>query len=311
MHEADADRMRRSARTLVDQSAESLGWSVGQVHRLVETPPAQRSREQRRAYNVVAGLAGRLWHRRQYTSDVVDGFYVSARAEGRGERTFESGAAAIALHGYPPEVVSAIPAPAAMRFLGLGNVWNGYEGVDRRLLDVGCGAGVDLVAATVLSGAGSMVVGIDKRPDLFGIARTACPRAQLVLGDIGRVPLLERSFDVVVANGLPPLQRPLSLGTAAATLLDLSRPGGEVAATVIVAAPALEAALTEGAPDESASFARGLATLISGKPTARDVRKAFESIGASVSISFGSNPYIDPELRQITALLVVRATRSG
>lgn len=311
-HELDVDLIRHSVRTLVDRAATTLGWSVANVCRLVETSPMQRSSEQTCAYDVIAGIAGHLMRRRMYTRKGVDGFYVTARAGQGGEGIFKSGVAAMAIHGYPSEVVAAVPAPAAQRFLGLGNVWSGHEGAgDQRVLDVGCGAGADLVVATMLLGPRAQVVGVDKRSDLFDIARAACPGAAFILGDIARFPLRDGSFDLVVANGLPPLQRSVSLTSTAASLYDLTNPGGVTTATIIIAAPAMETALIEAFPAECSSLTRGMATLISGKPTTHDVRSAFASCGASVSMSFGHNPYLDPELRKMTALLVVRAMRHG
>ena len=257
----------------------------------------------------MAGLAGRM-----LTGACTHPPSWTARLTARGveEETFESGSAAMAMHGYPPEVIAAVPVAAAQRFLGLGNLWRGHESLgDRRVLDVGCGAGVDLVAATVLTGPGTSVVGLDKRSDLLSIAHAACPKAILVRGDIARVPFRESSFDLVLANGLPPLQRPVSLARTVAQLQKLSRPGGATVVTVIVVAAAVEAALTDAFPGQTPSVIRGMATLISGKPTTHDVRTAFELSGASVSMSLGRNPYRDSDLRQATALVAVRALQGG
>lgn len=311
-HTPNVDWLRSSAYLLIDRATTALGWSVAEVHRLIETVPSQRSADQARAYDIVAHLSVRLLNRRTYSADIVNGFYVAARA-GRGEEgTFESGLPAMVMHGYPPAVIQGVPESAANRFRGLGNVWIGREGLaDLRVVDIGCGAGVDLAAAAILSGRGASIVGIDKRPDLLGIAHSACPQASLILGNIAHLPMREGAFDLVLANGLPPLQRPTTLSAAASTLHALTLPAGSTAATVIVVAPKVEVGLAEAFPTEHPSFVRGMATLISGKPTNSDISNAFESCGAKVSMVYGKNPYRDPELRSLTALVNVRATRDG
>ncbi|WP_244928734.1 class I SAM-dependent methyltransferase [Nocardioides sp. W7] len=300
-----------AADRLVTQARSQLGLSDGDLRVLVSAAPGSRSGEDDRHYQALASLADTVLERRRYTEQVVNGFYTSARRGERGEATFEGGVAALDLHGYPSEVVAALPSEVTSRFLGLGNVWEGLPSpTGMRVVDVGCGAGLDLAVGDVLAGNGVALVGVDKRPDLLRIAAAACPDASLVVGDVFSPPFTEGAFDVVLANGLPPLQRPVSLAATAATLCSLAAPGGIVSATVIVASPLLIQDLEHRFPADEPAFVRGLATLMSGKPTDHDVATAFTGTGTIVGLLHGSNPYLDESTRRLTAMVHVTAHAS-
>lgn len=296
-----------AAQRLLREARSRLGLSTDALRDLLVMPPRSRADDDHDRYQALATLADVILERRTYTTQTVNGFYSSARRGQPGEASFEGGLAALRMHRYPAAVIARLPQELTTRFLGIGNVWNEVQPRPQcRVVDVGCGAGVDLAVGAALSNDISLV-GVDKRPDLLRVAATACPRASLVVGDVSAAPLARAAFDVVLANGLPPLQRPLSLATTAAILCSLVAPGGTVSATVIVASPGLTAHLTRGFPDEGAEFARGLATLMSGKPTDHDVAGAFARDGIEVRLHPGQNPYLSESTRQLTAMVQVTA----
>ena len=64
--------------------------------------------------------------------------------------------------GYPPDLISAIPAGIRERFVGLDNPFAlGPIRLGEAVLDLGCGAGFDAFAAAQLVGPTGWVVGID------------------------------------------------------------------------------------------------------------------------------------------------------
>ncbi len=289
---------------------ESLGLSCRAVRHLISTPACDRTADDDHAYGALASLADTVMKRRPLADGIVDGFYSSARQGHPGEAMFAGGAQAMLMHGYPESVVYQLPAEIRERFLGIANVWRGVDPpLGQRVIDVGCGCGVDLGVAASLTANNAFLVGLDKRPDLLQIASKAFGVASFVVGDLTAPPVAEHSFDLVLANGLPPLQRPATLSAAAAQLLSLAGPTGTVSATVIVAAPTLESSLARVDPHGDADFARGVATLISGKPATDDVRAAFERLGARVTVHGGVNPYRQAGARRRSAVITVNAAK--
>ncbi|GAA2120005.1 class I SAM-dependent methyltransferase [Kocuria atrinae] len=289
-------------------AAARLSLPLGEVCRVLDTPSDLRLTADQAVFQSIANLADELLRPRRYTPAIVDNFYVSARSGHAGEKSFVGGLEALRSHGYPLGAVESLPLQVTQRFLGLGNVWRGIDELGPiRFLDVGCGAGTDLGVAFYLSGGTSTVVGIDTRPDLLEFAATACPSALLAIGSVSKLPFAERYFDVVVANGLPPLQRPNTLAMSARQLCAVALPGGRVASSVLVAAPTLLRDLAGAFPAYGGVFVQSLATLATGKPTVEDVKSAFFAASADVEVHIGFNPYLDATDRAMTAMLEVVA----
>lgn len=311
MSECDEpDSLRRVVEHLLSVAQRQLCLSAAALRRLIAMPAVSRSPDERIAYQALGSLADSAMHRRPLAPGVVDGFYSSAREGHRGEEAFAGGVEALLMHGYSRRVISKLPSDAISRFLGLGNVWVGVGQLhNKRVIDVGCGSGVDLGVAACLAARSAFLVGVDKRPNLLEVAAKACPAAALIVGDIDALPLADGTFDVVLANGLPPLQRPATLAATAGALHRLAVPGGTIAATVIIASSVLTSGLADAFPSDGIAFARGLATLISGKPTGQDVMAAFEAPGAAVTQQRGNNPYCEIAPRARTEMFTVTATR--
>lgn len=302
--------MRGLIDQIVAQGGQQLGIAPTAVERLIAHGPALLTQPELARYSAVATTADAVLNRRPLGSRVVDNFYTVKRGGGFGEELFVRGDEALALHNYPERVTRTLPAECRARFFGLGNVWDGVTDIEgATILDVGSGSGADLGAAAALSSSRVGLIGMDKRPDLLGIAREACPAASLVIGDICESPFLPDTFDLVLANGLPPLQRPISLGKTARALVGLVRRGGMVSATVIVTSPTVEELLVESLPDIDPALARGFACLVSGKPLVADVMAAFGTEQVDVVVREGNNPYRSEVSRRQTALVHVRAVR--
>lgn len=306
----ESDSLRQISSHLLNCARESLGLSCRELRRLISAPTCDRPADRDGAYRALASLADDVMRRSPLADGVVDGFYTNALQGNPGEAMFAGGARAMLMHGYPESVVCRLPAEVRDRFLGIANVWRGVDPpLGQRVIDVGCGCGADLGVATSLAANNALLVGIDKRPELLKVASRAFRFASFVVGDLAAPPVVEQSFDLVLANGLPPLQRPITLSAAAFRLLSLAAPTGTVSATVIVASPTLESSLAEIAPHHDADFARGLARLISGKPATDDVRTAFSRFGARVTVHEGANPYRQLDARSRSAVITVNASK--
>ncbi|MFV1959899.1 MAG: methyltransferase domain-containing protein [Planctomycetota bacterium] len=114
---------------------------------------------------------------------------------------------AIAL-GYEAGWIEAIPAAVVERFVGVGNPL----GVRRpepgaRVLDLGCGCGVDVLVAARLVGSEGKAVGLDLSPEMIAFPRAMASddvpeNASFVEGAVEHLPFDDASFDMVTSNGV-------------------------------------------------------------------------------------------------------------
>jgi SAM-dependent methyltransferase len=96
-------------------------------------------------------------------------------------------------------------------------------GARRRVLDLGCGAGV---FCRLAADAGASVTGIDAAPALVELARERVPEGCFDVGDIQALPYEECSFDVVTAfNSLQFAPDPL---TALSEVRRVTAPGASI-----------------------------------------------------------------------------------
>jgi SAM-dependent methyltransferase len=98
---------------------------------------------------------------------------------------------------------------------------------DTRLLDVGCGAGLLSLLASLR---GAQVTALDASPALLEIARQRLPRANVREGDLEALPFVDASFDAVVA--VNSLFFADDMGVALREIIRVVRPGGRVVVTV-------------------------------------------------------------------------------
>lgn len=116
-------------------------------------------------------------------------------------------AGAIAL-GYDPPVVGDMPDEIFESFCGVGNPFSlGPINPGEVILDVGCGAGFDLIVASRFVGTTGRVCGIDLTPEMVERAQTNLRRAGVSNGAIHlagseAIPYDDSTFDVVISNGV-------------------------------------------------------------------------------------------------------------
>ena len=108
---------------------------------------------------------------------------------------------------YPPELAH-VPDTAVESFAGVANPWQlGRLEAGERVLDLGSGAGTDSLIAAQMVGPGGSVTGIDMTPQMRDKAAAAAAEmgianVEFVEGEAERLPFSDRSFDVVVSNGV-------------------------------------------------------------------------------------------------------------
>jgi SAM-dependent methyltransferase len=156
-------------------------------------------------------------------------------AESPGDRfPYPVGRASAERLGYEAEWLRRIPAPVVDRFVGVGNPFRARRPAwGERVLDVGCGCGLDVFVASILVGARGSATGLDLTPEMVDRARAAAAlwpirNVAFEAGDVEAMPFPDASFDVVVSNGA--LNLAPDKDRAFREIARVLRPGGHLAA---------------------------------------------------------------------------------
>ena len=110
--------------------------------------------------------------------------------------------------GYPEPELSRVPDASVESFDGVANNWAlGRIEPGSVVLDLGCGAGTDLLIAAQMAGPGGRALGVDMTPAMLEHARAsalemALENVELHESLIESLPLADASVDVVISNGV-------------------------------------------------------------------------------------------------------------
>jgi len=140
--------------------------------------------------------------------------------------------------GYDAAELAALPLDVTSSFAGVGNP----HAVDRIpagavVVDIGCGAGTDLLVAAMRTGPTGQAIGVDmtepmRRRATEGAAACGLTHVDIRPGDATRLPIDDASVDVVISNGVlnlvPEKER------AVAEIARILKPGGRVQIADIV-----------------------------------------------------------------------------
>ncbi|MCC6178471.1 MAG: methyltransferase domain-containing protein [Chloroflexi bacterium] len=156
--------------------------------------------------------------------------YAAVALEPEARYSFQVGRDFALALGYPFDLLSRLPASAIDAFTGVGTpVLQAEIQVGERVLDLGCGAGLDLAIAAEAAGPGGRVLGIDIAPPMARRARETVGALRLtsawaIVAAAEALPLADDWADVVVANGILNLApRKAAILVEAARIL---KPGG-------------------------------------------------------------------------------------
>lgn len=158
--------------------------------------------------------------------------------------------------GYPADLLDEVPGVSIAAFTGVSNVPVFAEiGEGERVLDLGCGAGLDSLIAAWRTGEGGRVFAFDFSEAMLARARRAASERGLLQiihcrADAERLPLPDGSVDTALVNGL------FNLNPAREEIFKelarVLRTGGRVYAAELVA---VEPPQSEEAVSESNWFA--------------------------------------------------------
>jgi arsenite methyltransferase len=134
--------------------------------------------------------------------------YTEVSTEQTKEFIFPTGRAWAEDLGYPQPELSRVPDPSVESFAGVANPFSlGRIAPGATVLDLGCGAGTDLLVAAQMTGPGGRVIGVDMTPSMLQRARESAEAmglANVALHEslIEALPLPDASVDVVISNGV-------------------------------------------------------------------------------------------------------------
>lgn len=163
----------------------------------------------------------------------VQTMYARVAETPRGEFHFHRGPEYAARQlGYDPAELAALPAEVSASFAGVANphaIGRVPEGAV--VVDVGCGAGMDLLVAARRVGPLGRAIGVDMTEAMRQRARTGARAAGLANvevreGDATRLPIEDHTVDVVISNGVLNLVPDKS--RAVAEIARVLKPGGRV-----------------------------------------------------------------------------------
>jgi arsenite methyltransferase len=110
--------------------------------------------------------------------------------------------------GYPEMELARVPDATVESFAGVANHWLlGRVEPGEIVLDLGCGAGTDLLIAAQMTGAAGRVIGVDMTSTMLQRARESAgamglDNVELHESLIESLPLEDASVDVVISNGV-------------------------------------------------------------------------------------------------------------
>ena len=145
---------------------------------------------------------------------------------------FHTGRPLARILGYEDTWLEGIPESSIESFAGTGNPFSIDQiRAGERVVDVGCGAGIDSLIAAKMVGPNGRVIGVDMTPAMLEKARQSAAEAQLtnvefLEGYAESLPVPDGLADVVISNGVLNL-----MPDKAAALSEMARvlkPGGRL-----------------------------------------------------------------------------------
>jgi len=139
----------------------------------------------------------------------IQSIYARVATEPSGSFHFHRGPAyAAEMLGYDLDALAALPADTTSSFAGVANPHRlAPMPPGATVVDIGCGAGMDLLLAAEAVGPGGRVIGVDMTDAMAQRARTGAraiglDNVEVRLGDALSLPVDAESVDFVISNGV-------------------------------------------------------------------------------------------------------------
>jgi SAM-dependent methyltransferase len=140
--------------------------------------------------------------------DEIKKTYTDVSTDADQDFIFPTGRAWAEELGYPQPELSRVPDDTVKSFAGVANHWTlGRIEPGSTVLDLGCGAGTDLLIAAQMTGSEGLAIGVDMTSSMLerawaSSARMRLANVKLRESLIERLPLEDASVDVVISNGV-------------------------------------------------------------------------------------------------------------
>ncbi len=134
--------------------------------------------------------------------------YALVAAEPERDFHFHTGRRLAAIVGYDEEWLDGVPEATIASFAGTGNPFSlGRLMPGERVVDVGCGAGIDSIIAARMVGPMGDVIGVDMTPAMVakahaGAKEAGLPNVEFRQGLAESLPIADGWADVVISNGV-------------------------------------------------------------------------------------------------------------
>ena len=140
--------------------------------------------------------------------DAVREKYAQVSRSAAGKFNYPTGRDGALQQGYDPTIIQSMPDELIESFCGVGNPFRlGTITSGETILDVGCGAGFDLIVASRMVGQDGKVCGIDLTPEMTAKAKSNLKQYGVQNYDVQvagaeSIPYSDNTFDVVISNGV-------------------------------------------------------------------------------------------------------------
>jgi arsenite methyltransferase len=163
----------------------------------------------------------------------ISSIYGRVAVEPTAEFHFHRGPAyAAEFLGYDAQELASLPPECSASFAGVSNpLAIGPIHAGETVVDIGCGAGMDLLLAARRVGPEGRAIGVDMTDSMIGRARSSAAiaglkRVEVRKGDATALPVSDGSVDVVISNGVLNLVPEKELGFA--EIVRILKPGGRL-----------------------------------------------------------------------------------
>jgi len=133
--------------------------------------------------------------------------YIKVSKSPEGQFKYPTGKKGLETLHYDKTLIDKLPDAVASSYCGVGNPFSlGEINAGEQVLDIGCGAGVETILASMMTGPNGNVVGVDIVPEMLERAETNLRMTDLKnvtfkKASGGNLSFLSDSFEVVISNG--------------------------------------------------------------------------------------------------------------
>lgn len=134
--------------------------------------------------------------------------YIKVAKSPEGQFKYPTGKKGLEALHYDKTLIDKLPDAVASFYCGVGNPFSlGKINTGEQVLDIGCGAGVDTILASMMTGPTGSVVGVDIVPEMLQQAETNLRMTVLKSVTFRKasgknLPFPGDTFEVVISNGV-------------------------------------------------------------------------------------------------------------